>query len=113
MFDLKKAVEEANCACYPHMFSQANSEANQERRAKEIERIAAESMLPGGEFDPFTKENFAEAVRNMPDEEMCNLHAAFLIGGWAVSDIGMRISGSIKEYWKKCALVDAAAKYKD
>lgn len=33
MFDLKKAVEEANCACYPHMFSQANSEANLERRA--------------------------------------------------------------------------------
>lgn len=94
-------------------FSEATSEANQSRREEEIERIAAESMLDGGEFYPFSKENFAEAVRNMPDEEMCNLHAAFLVGGWAVSDIGMRLSGSINNYWKKCALVNAAKNYKD
>lgn len=93
-------------------FSQANSEANQERRTSEIERIAAESMLEGGEFYPFTKENFAEAVRNMPDESLERVRQDVLhfmqVGGYL--PVVMPLAN---DYWKKCALFDAAAKYKD
>lgn len=97
MFDLKKVVEEANHACYPHLFSQATSEANQERRASEIERIAAESMREGGKFYPFADDNFYDAVNKITN---------------GVMD-GFALQQKMIAYCKKCALVDAAKHYKD
>lgn len=91
-------------------FSDANSEANQERRADAIERIAAESLLPSGECHPFTKENFAEAVRNMPEDLMTTLWQCSL-GDAKLAGVALRTV--VKKYWEKCALLDAAAKYKD
>lgn len=118
MFNIAKAVEGINAYHDAKKFSDANSEANQERRASEIERIAAESMLEGGEFYPFSKENFAEAVRNMPDEDMEALRYAYIsVPANQTVESYLNFHEKFKEimvcYWKKCALFDAAKRYKD
>jgi len=90
---IEDAVNQANT----NYFSQANSEANLERRAKEIERIADESMLEGGEFYPWSEKNFDEAI---------NQEFKGVIDGAAVRWV-------VRKYWKKCALFQVEKNYKD
>lgn len=60
-----EVVRKFSAAARSEKFSQANSEANREWRANELERIALESMLPGGECYPWSDENFSEIVATL------------------------------------------------
>ena len=57
-----EVVRKFSAAARSEKFSQANSEANREWRDQELERIAAESMLPGGECYPWSDENFDDIM---------------------------------------------------
>jgi len=59
---IEKAVNDANTAYFN---LEQDREAVNAKREVDIERIAIESMLPGGECYPWSKENFSEIINQL------------------------------------------------
>ena len=91
-----------------HLAEEDRAEAEMEARNARIDSLIAESMMEGGEFYPFSMDNFDEAMRNLPDGDMEALRYAYISvpANQTVESylkFHEKCKGTLTEYWKERA----------
>jgi len=97
--------------------AQLNKEESQDKRAEAVEALASSMMLEGGEFYPFAHENIVEALCNSDNGSMLAITAQIYSAEKnpnnhvAQECTTFSIRQLCRDYWGKCALKQADAKY--